>query len=313
MLVGVDDRRFFSGQFGSAEWPAAQIARAFDKLPKYAMVAKLFDDGRDYTPVLLNSVPRGKRLAGYDPLLVAVVDPNQPHGYRLESYQPGWHGQALRISETEGMEGFWEPSLPNGAILPEFPLRAPGFIQPATPQFCPNLIEELTTFLYRKGELEWGFTPFDPKAAQVAGYGPEAIDQINRSETDLAAGQKMLMEIENIGDRTEREARLMELSEEEWQLYRGFRKSRDTQLREVIGQHRSLIPEKRNRILTLSRLWVGTPVAEIEAERLRPDIFSIEAEAIREEMLAEAEAEEAAKQAGKKGRGSGGPKKATVA
>ena len=39
-----------------------------------------------------------------------------------------------------------------------------------------------------------------------------------------------------------------------------------------------LIPEKRSRVITLSRLQYGVPIAEIKAETKRPDKFMLKIE-----------------------------------
>lgn len=305
MLVGPDDRKFYAGYFDSAEWPREQIERAFAKLPPYSKVAKLYDAGQDFTPVLLRSLPRLPRQASRVPTLVALKDENTPSGYRIEPYNPTQHGEALRESKADGMEGFWEATEQGIA----------RGISPATPTFCPNLIEEMTSFLHRKGQLQWGLHPFDMRGADLSGFNPEEIRRINGTSGELKEAQQLLLEVERMADQQEREDTLSALDERRWQLYRMSRKGRDIALRKVLIQpsQRSLIPEKRNRVLTLSRLWVGTPIAEIEAEAKRPDGFTVEAERIREKMMQEAEAAAASQENGKRGGGGGGKAKAKKA
>jgi len=295
MLVGSDDRKFYANYLGSEEWPREQIDRAFAKLPPHSKVAKLYDQGQDFTPVLLTSLPEPIRLPSDKPILVAVKDENSAYGYHIEPYNPSVHGEAL-----EEVKGFWEPTNAVG--------KAKGIV-PTTPTYCPHLIEELTSFLYQQDKLAWGLQPFDMRSAELAGFNVDEVSRINRAAPDeLKEAQQLLLQTEQL-DFVAREERLASLDERQWQLYRMSRKGRDIALRKVIldPQYKGLIPEKRNRILTLSRLWVGTPVSEIEAESKRPDAFTIEAEGIRARMMQEAEEAPPSK-----GKGSGKKKAAAI-
>jgi hypothetical protein len=291
MLVGAADIDFYSGYFDSEAWPKAQVARAFAKLPEYSKVAKLFD-GRDFTPVLLNSIPRMPRMPSHNPIIVAVKDPKTAYGYRIEPYNEGLHG-TLQESKADGMEGFWEPSS-SGQKLG---------IQPATPNFCPNLIEELTVFLHQKGALQWGLRSRDPRSEELGGFNQAEIARINASSGELKEAQQLLLDVERLSSR-QREDALTGLDERKWLLYRMSRKGRDLTLRNLLfsPRYKGLIPEKRNRVLIGSRLMAGTPVPEIEAEAKRPDSFTREANEIREKMQEE---ELAAEEANPNKRGGG--------
>jgi|GEM_PF-3178518 len=294
MLVGPDDRDFYSKFLDSEEWPRRQIERAFAQLPAYSKVARLFDLGRDYTPVLLNSLPRMARMPSDSPIIVAVRDSKTAFGYRIEPYNEGLHG-TLQESTADGMEGFWEPS----------PSGLQRGIQPATPNFCPNLIEELTVFLHRQGALNWGLRSRDPRTEERGGFSEQEIARINASGPELKEAQQLLLNIERLGTK-QREDELAGLDERKWLLYRMSRKGRDMSLRTLIfsPRYKGLIPEKRNRVITGSRLMAGTPIAEIEAESKRPDAFTAAAAEISKMM--EKAAEKAAAEKANRG-GSGQP------
>jgi hypothetical protein len=282
MLLGPDDVKFYSGYLGSSEFTSEQLFRTFTNLPKYSKVAKLYDDGQDFAPVLLNSLPLLTEYAPEKPLLIAIPDEAAVYGYRLEQFVPERHSDLIA---------------PHKALYAPTAKGEQHGVRPTTPDYCTNLIEELTDFLHRKDALKWGYYPFDLKGVQLglelenAQATLETVRRMNRDSDEVRQAQELLLGIERLRP-IEREDYLTGLDEETWQRYRMARKSRDMELRKVIVANRGLIPDKLNRINTLSRLWVGTPVPEIEAETKRPDDFTLEAEQIRQRMLEEAAQEE---------------------
>jgi hypothetical protein len=289
MRVGSDDRSYYARFFDSPEFPAAQIERVFDKLPAYSKVVKLHDGTKQYPPILLNSLPRIDPYAAEPPKLVAIQDDSQLNGYRLELYNPTRHGDSLEPGMVDGVAAKWQAT-------------ARGVqegIKPVSVNLCAGLIEELTGFLHKKGQLAWGLHPFDLRGATLSGYDLETVRKLNRDTSELKKAQELLLEVEQM-PKVEREDYLAGMEEKDWQLYRMSRKGRDTQLRSLLTQHKGIIPEKRSRVLTLSRLMVGTPVPEIEAEGKRSDSFTVEAEQIRERMMNEALA---AEESGSKAKG----------
>jgi hypothetical protein len=87
------------------------------------------------------------------------------------------------------------------------------------------------------------------------------------------------MEIERITpENATRQKKFEEMEEAEWQLYRAVRYHRDRQLVNYIARNPSVLPEKRSRVITLSRLQYGVPIPEAKAEQVRPDKFVLMAQ-----------------------------------
>ncbi|HEX2912253.1 MAG TPA: hypothetical protein VH186_15695 [Chloroflexia bacterium] len=283
MNIGPYDRTFYSDYFSSRTWPKEQIEQAFAELPRFSMIPRIFDNGKEHTPFVAQNLPRSPRLPNVEPLLIAVNDSESPNGYHLEFYDEALHAGLLEVSEQEGFEGFW-------VATAEGQRRG---VQPSLPKECPGLIEALTRFLYQADGMRWQIVPFDPKEAAIQGLTAEKVAEINRDPAQLAECWELLLSIEALPPR-QRLAYLtsqQQLSDYDWLLYRASRYGRDLLLWEYLIENPGLIPVKRERILTLSRLKYGVPVAEIEAETVRPDQFTARAGEIKQLHDDEAQAE----------------------
>jgi hypothetical protein len=273
MNIGPSDRKFFGDFFQTDAWPYDQIMNAFASLPKYGAVAQFQYNGQNYTPVLLHSLPQNNRPDSLIPAVIArdvPITEQTPRGYEiipLENYLKGENvnlNELLQLSSKDGYEGFWEGTAAANKRR----------LQPVNAFAQPQLIEELTEYLWRNKKLEWAINPAR-NAAAFKGAGL-TLDEYKNDPAKVKQAQKWLLELERITpENATRQKKFEGMEEAEWQLYRAIRYSRDRMLVNYIARNPSVLPEKRSRVITLSRLQWGVPIPEAKAEQVRPDKFML--------------------------------------
>jgi hypothetical protein len=273
MNIGPSDRKFFGDFFQTDAWPYDQIMNAFASLPKYGAVAQFQYNGQNYTPVLLHSLPQNNRQDSLIPAVIArdvPITEQTPRGYEiipLDTYLKGENvnlNDLLQLSSKDGYQGFWEAT----------PAATKRHLQPINALDQPQLIEELTEHLWRKNRLGWAVHPGRNAAAfKEAGL---TLDDYKSDPSKVKQVQKWLIELERIPpENATRQKHFEQMGEAEWQLYRATRYHRDRQLVKYISENPTVLPEKRSRITTLSRLQWGVPIPEAKAEQTRPDKFML--------------------------------------
>ena len=270
MQLDRGDAEEFADDFATSDWPENQILRAFDKLPPFSKIAKLYDNNRKHRAVLLKSLMHPPAISNADttPLLIAIADPKRLRGYRLEPYgAKAEYAQALQIATTKGREGLWEPTA----------YGHEAGIKPATREYCQGLAEEMTAFLYGIGQLNWRLVSPDANEAEVMGLSEADLMALNSDLHKLKQYHELLIQVEALPLKV-RIAQLVKLSNRDWQLYLASRNGRNLALNALLGLNPGLIPNAQDRIWTRSQLKIATPIAEIEAESARPDPFLVRAE-----------------------------------
>ena len=272
MMLDRGDAKEFTEDFATDEWPAAQVLRAFDRLPPFSKIAKIFDNGRKHNAVLLRSLSLPSATSNEDttPLLVAITDPTRLRGYRLEPYAAHPTG-TLQVSKQKGRKGMWEPA----------PLGKSLGIKPTTREYCFGLIEEMTSYLYSIGQFSWRLVSPDPEEAAKMGLTAQDIAVINSDLHKLRQCNELLIKIEAmpIAARTAFLSSEEKLSNQQWQVYLASRRGRNLVLNAFINANPGLIPNARDRIQVLSILKINVHIAEVDAETMnRPNPFLVQAE-----------------------------------
>jgi hypothetical protein len=278
MNITPSDRPFFAERYAShpeAGWSYDRVKETFDKFPAFAMIAQLQKNGigDTYEPVLLRSLNRPARAESLIPALISrnvPITEQTPRGYELITLEPYLKRENLtldnlfQISQSYGYEGFWESTA----------TARRKKIQPVNCLAQPQLIEELTEYLWHNNKLEWGVNPSQNRAAfEAAGL---SVENYNTNRAKLRGLQEWLLELERLPSHDgQRQRKFEEMGETDWQLYRAIRYSRDLALVQHIAANPALLPEKRSRVVTFSRLQWGVPISEAKAEQNRPDKFML--------------------------------------
>jgi hypothetical protein len=132
----------------------------------------------------------------------------------------------------------------------------------------PQLIEELTRHLWHRGKLKWIINPSRNKTEfQLAGL---SLDNYTSNSAAIRHLQRWLIELESVPlENGQRQRKFEGLSEADWQLYRAARYGRDQALTNYIIANPDIVANFRQRVIMLSRLQWGTPLAEARAKERR--------------------------------------------
>jgi hypothetical protein len=131
-----------------------------------------------------------------------------------------------------------------------------------------QLIEELTRHLWHRGKLKWIINPSRNKTEfQLAGL---SLDNYTSNSAAIRHLQRWLIELESVPlENGQRQRKFEGLSEADWQLYRAARYGRDQALTNYIIANPDIVANFRQRVIMLSRLQWGTPIAEARAKERR--------------------------------------------
>ena len=144
---------------------------------------------------------------------------------------------------------------------------------PTVKSVCPELIQEMSLFLYGEGKLTWYLElpagAWDG-AEDEAGISEKTLSDINADPKLLERYRRWLLHVEALG-LIDKKAYLAGLGITEWYLYIATRYGRNIALHLLIGENLGLVPTQLDRIKIFTALEIGTPVAECDAYPRRPN------------------------------------------